>query len=360
MAEKKIKQRNVVIEWGDVKRKFLDVVGEGKPWEGPNSSHSTALEFAKAGKGNPYGPPKCNHTCKAVSFELERCEHFTRRENVYNPRLRKNQYGGWIGGYESKLIPGCTYCEWAGQQSWVGGSHGQTLDWLRNGYRAPEFEHSAAYVPLGERKRPTWHDEPDGDLDIGRLYGGFDDHYLVPAEQEKKPGIRVMIEYAFACGVSSKTIEQYGAWVAGLLGALESTGYDLTVDMWIPLDGLFQSSRNDYYNMTRDNVLIRVKRQNEVSDFTDWSALFAPTGYRHVGFCAKMVAGDKIGEKCYEGLGTTLGGKGWGLVYDEEESILKIQVDQRGHGMYGGDAFPKDRLNEQAVKLGLIPEPVKQ
>ena len=85
---------------------------------------------------------------------------------------------------------------------WTGGSYGNTLDNLRNGYRAPEFIHSAAYVPMSPRKRPTWNEEPEGDLDIGRLYGGYDTAYLVPSEQEKKPGLRVMIEFAFAAGVA--------------------------------------------------------------------------------------------------------------------------------------------------------------
>lgn len=338
-----------MIDWSDVKQRFLSVVADGKEWPGVNASHHTAIGFVEAGKGSLTGPPKCKHSCKVVKFEANSCPHIRdKSEQYYDEQERR---------YRTRIIPACKYCQWARQWHWTGGHYGNTVDNLRNGYRAPEFVHSAAYVPMSPRKRPSWHDEPEGDLDVGRLYGGYDSAYLVPAEQEKKPGLRVMIEFAFACGVANKTIEQYGAWVAGLLGALESSGYDLMVDMWIPLDGLFiGKNREDYYSDKRDNVLIRVKRSNEVSDFTEWSALFAPTGYRHLGFCAKMVAGDKIGEVCDSGLGTTLGGYTWGLEYDKEESILKIRVDQRGADMYGGDKFPKDRLNEQAKKLGLIPE----
>ena len=111
--------------------------------------------------------------------------------------------------------------------------------------------------------------------------------------------------------------------MAGLLGRWSPTGYDLEVDMWIPLDGLFQAGAGRLYGK-RDNVLIRVKRPNEVSDFTEWSALFAPTGYRHLGFCAKLVAGDKIGLVCSSGLGMTLGGTGLGA------------------GVRPGDSHPED------------------
>ena len=352
MAEKKIKERHVVIDWSDVKHKFLQVVGEGKPWKGPNRAHGTAQEFEQKGKTNPYGPEKCKHQCQIAKGTGENCPHLYRKH--------KREWNDDLKRYDNNWTEPCEYCKWAKANHWTGGSHGDTLDNLRNGYRAEEFIHSAAYVPMAPKKRPTWNDEPDGDLDMSRLYGGYDDYYMVQADQEKKPGIRMMIEFAFAAGVANSTIQKYGAWVAGLIGALESTGYDLEVDMWIPLDGLFQADRggDDYYG-NRDNVLIRVKRPNEVSDFTEWSALFAPTGYRHLGFCAKMVAGDKIGLVCSSGLGMTLGGQGWGLEYSPEDSVLKIRVDQRGHGMFGGDAFPVERLNEQAVALGLIPEAVK-
>ena len=338
-----------MIDWSDVKHRFLSVVADGKAWPGLNSVHDQAMKMEAAGKTNPYGPKKCAHQCNVVKSDERHCKHERRQtERKYNPETRL---------YDYTEIPPCQYCIWKGKINWYGGSYGTTCDNLRNGFRAPEFEHSAEYVPLATKKRPTWHDEPEGDLDIGRLYGGYDTAYLVPAEQEKKPGIRVMIEFAFACGVPNKVIEQYGAWVAGLLGALESTGYDLMVDMWIPLDGLFKNDDGmDDYDGGRDNVLVRVKRSNEVSDFTEWSALFAPTGYRHLGFCAKMVAGDKIGKVCSDGLGSTLAGFTWGLDYDKDNSILKIRVDQRGYGLYGGDAFPTERLNEQAKALGLLPE----
>ena len=314
MERQQLKERHVVIDWSDVKWRFLSVVGEGKPWPGVNKSHHTVTEFVAQGKGNPYGPEKCAHRCQVAEFKSSSCPHQARkRKQVWNPETKK---------YDVTYTEPCKYCVWAASRYWEGGSHGQTLDNLRNGYRAPEFEHSAAYVPLGQKKRPRWNEEPEGDLEMSRLYGGYDDYYLVPADEEKKPGIRIMVEFAFACGVSNSVIEQYGAWVAGFIGALEATGYDLEVDMWIPLDGLFTD--RDYGHSNRDNVLVRVKRQI----------------------------------KCSSGLGMTLGGQGWDLDYDSEDSILRIRVDQRGDGMYGGNTFPRDTLNAKAVELGLIPEAV--
>ena len=129
-----------------------------------------------------------------------------------------------------------------------------------------------------------------------------------------------------------------------------ASGYDLTVDVWIRLDDLFEGQD---YSM-RSNVLMRVKRENEVSDFNGWNVIFSPTGYRHVVFTAKLVAGDKIGKRASGYLGSTIQSN-WDLSYDPETSTLRINANQRGDRMFGGSEFPKDELNAKAVELGLIP-----
>lgn len=234
------------------------------------------------------------------------------------------------------------------RNSWHGGSGADVLKGLREGYRAEEFRNSAERVPSALQHRATWSEE-DGDIDVGRLYGGHDEFMLGMAERPSKPGIRVQVEYAFACGVSNSVIAEYGAFVAGLLGAMEQYGFDMVVDMWIPLDNLYRGDRD-----IRSNVLVRVKKANEVADFTEWSALFAPYGYRVLGFSAKCVAGDKIGLAANGTLGTTIGGKTWGLEYDPEEATVTITVNQRAGG---SERFPKATLIKQAIEAKLIPDP---
>lgn len=283
-------ERNIVIDWSDVKQAFMDVVAESKPYPGLPSQ----------------------------------------------PMARR------MAGYARN-----PYLD----DAWEGGKPSQTLEWLRNGYYAPEFAHSAEYVQIAMKRKPNWNDE-DGDVDSSRLLGGYDEFFLATEQRESKPGLRVLFEFAFACGVQQKVIQEYGAWVAGLLGALEASGYDLTVDAWIPLDDLYVNDRG-----TRSNVLMRVKRENEVSDFTEWSALFGPTGYRQLGFLAKARGGDKIGKPTNGSFGTTLSGRNWGLEYDKESSTVKITVAQRGgYGYREGSTFPHQDLTEKAIKAGLLPE----
>lgn len=235
------------------------------------------------------------------------------------------------------------------QDGWVGASPTETATWLREGYRAPEFAHSAEYAALSEAMHWTY-DEEDGEIDVDRVLSGYDAIFLDREARESRPGIRLMFEYAFACGTTAKVISQYGTWCASLITSLEASGYDLVVDIWIHLDNLFVGDGSG----TRTSVLIRVKQENELSNFTDWSALFAPSGYRHLGFLAKNMAAEKEGKTLTGTHGLTIGGQDWGLTYDRENQLVQVGVNQRSGNTY----FPGERLNEDALKEGLIPSPI--
>lgn len=253
--------------------------------------------------------------------------------------------------------PYTAYSEGGGGANWEGGTPSDTLNRLRYGYHAESFAHSADMVPRSIKRRNAWNSD-DGDIDLGRLMAGRDDFYLGSIKREARHGLHVQIEYAFAWTVNHKTIETYGAWVAGFLASLEASGYDLVVDVWMPLNDMLVGQDSDLdeggEDLYRTNVLIRVKRQNEVSDFTEWSALFSPTGYRHLGFTAIACAGDKVNRRISANFGRTIGGKKtWGVDYDREDQTVMITVNQRAGGR---DADPTNRLNRAAAKVGLIPE----
>jgi hypothetical protein len=102
-------------------------------------------------------------------------------------------------------------------------------------------------------------------------------------------------------------------------------------------------------------VLIRVKQENEQSNFTDWSALFGPTGYRHLGFLAKCLAGQQIGKRVTPSFGKCHHDTDWGVNYDREFQTVTIRVNQIG----GSKNLPVDKLNEEAIEAGLIKNPLK-
>lgn len=228
--------------------------------------------------------------------------------------------------------------------SWVGGSGAQTLRWLDDGYTAPELQAAADAVPTSERSRAGWSEE-DGDIDVGRLVGGYDDFYLEVSPSETKPGLKLTADVFFAALVSADTVKAYGAWLAGLIAALESNGYDMEIGLCTPVEQLYDGAKG------RQNVEIRVKRAGEMSDFTEWSALFAPTGLRHIVFTAFGVASESIGKKQTSFMSMSLNKRqiDWSVSYDPIENHLHVSVNQQESGK-----FPADLMNVYLAECGLI------
>jgi hypothetical protein len=235
------------------------------------------------------------------------------------------------------------------RSKWAGGSAATTAKNLREGYFAKAFAHSAEYAVLSDKRRFCY-DEDDGELDVDRVFDGFDDVYLTRDIHESRPGLRLMMEFTFSWQVSADIIAQYGAWCASLIKSLEASGYDLVIDLWINVDQLFAGEWDRH-----TNVLIRVKRENEQSNFTEWSALFGKTGWRHLCFLGMCVAGNKVGKRVDGGFGMTLGARDWNVTYDRDNQLVTVNCNQRA----GNHLYPVDKLNAAAIEQGLIPHEIK-
>lgn len=313
-------QRFTVVQWGAVKRQVLSVLRSNQPW-----------------------------TSQPVNwFELRRIQR-----DMARPQ-------SWVGNYIDEQ----------GRHKTATGL--DIMNWVDSGFYSSAFRNLAAHRPVGLQHRASWNSE-EGDIEVSRLYGGWDDYMLGPVRQPGKPGIKIQFEYAFAAGVPNETIAQYGVWIMKLITGMEQQGFDLAIDAWICLDDLFVGDESGYQRRRRgrgwqylfnyprlpgirSNVLIRVKNVGEASDPTEWSVLFSPAGYRVCGFTAKGVAADKLGKKTTSGLGMTIGGKDWDLKYDKEKSIVTIFANQQaGYGY--GRAFPEDVLTKKAIEAGLLPDP---
>ena len=230
--------------------------------------------------------------------------------------------------------------------SWEGGSGADTLEWLDNGFYSEELQ-ATPEIPARERVRTGWSEE-DGDIDVGRLYGGYDDFYLEVSPSETKPGLKIIADVWFSAAVGRETINGYGAWLCGLIGSLESNGYDLEVDLRLPVNELCETPSGRRADGATD-VLIHVKRAGELSDFTEWSAAFAPTALRHLFFTAQGVAAEKLGKKQTAFMASARTARQWGVTYDADTNTLDITAK-----MHGGSGFPGETMNAGLESSGLI------
>lgn len=228
------------------------------------------------------------------------------------------------------------------RSSWEGGSVDDTTRWIQEGYESPNFKAELIQAPKVTRRRARWSAE-EGDVDAGRLRGGYDDFYLDSVKRESRAGLRVTIAYCFDCSVRHSTIEEYGVWVAGLLSGLEARGYDLTVD--IDMSGM------NVPNPGLNKRYLRVKKSQELSAFKEWSALFSPTGYRHLVFLAKVAAESQAGrvkKDWTDRLGHMADRRQTDVQFDAATRTLAITPSYHGRGNLTAE------LNTKTQETGLL------
>jgi hypothetical protein len=229
------------------------------------------------------------------------------------------------GGTPTKGLPmhHAEYRRGARKSEWNGASADEMAGWLQNGFTSPEFPVTSEYVPSRPSRRMVFSE--DGELDLTLAWSGHDYPYLEWEQQRQKPGIKVVAEFGFSAACDHREIAKYGAWVLGILEGLETMGYDIELDLTFTTGNQNASvpSRNENFQ-----TIVRVKRENELTDLSDFSALFSPGGYRILMFIAASLAADKIGARLTSSLGCCNIRKD-DVSYDPETGILRIDKNQR-------------------------------
>lgn len=214
---------------------------------------------------------------------------------------------------------------------WYGATTPDVIRWLKNGFAVeglrnvnPEFSQDR------DRRRIRYTEE--GELQLDLLLSGFDYPFQEWEPRQATPGLRLDIELVFNANISEKTIAEYAHFVGQAVYSFEDLGYDLEINLVMPIqDSVRGWGRSDFN--------IRVKRENARTNFTDWSALFSPGGFRHLGFTTIIALGDRENANVDSSLGSARP-SGWGVTFDAENRVLRIcNADQAG--------FPRLQMEDQ-------------
>jgi hypothetical protein len=213
-----------------------------------------------------------------------------------------------------------------------GATKTECVEWVKRGYKADalKIKHPS---PYDQKKKVRWNDW-DGDPDLGRALAGFDKYFYGQTKRVSKPAMTVNFEYYFSGDLPHSTVQEFGSWLAQLFTALEQRGYSLAV--------------NAVAGINRDNprrVELRVKNHGERSDYTEWSSIFSPIGYRIIMFTAIIRACEEAGARANSGLGGPFSSSP-GVDYDKETRTLSITA--------GNQRFNKDRMDALLKETGLI------
>lgn len=204
------------------------------------------------------------------------------------------------------------------ENSFTGCTTAQMLDWLNTGYRVPGLEGvDATLIPASPRKRISYQDEGD-EMMIDMILAGESEFFLVREKQPTKPSIQVKIGVSFSASIPAKVVNSYQSWVARMLRTLDGFGLDVQVDLESAGSGQIDGVRAVH------TVVIRVKESGVASNFSSWSPMFSPGGYRHLTFMAIMQSADRVGKRYGFGLGSPKGCDDWDITYDKSTNVLQV------------------------------------
>lgn len=233
------------------------------------------------------------------------------------------------------------------------GFHGATAfemaEWIKKGYKAPQFAHIDAYKQRVERKKTIWGEEGD-ELDLSKMFSGDPTPFSQREKREGKPGLKIVLNMAMACNVKPATIAEYGAWVAGLADSLGQAGYDLEVDVRFACRALMKGERGGQRVGNLTEIFLRLKKFGEQTDFAAWSPIFSPGGFRHLGFMSYQMTANHFGKGASGNLGypDATGTAEWGMDWDAKDRVLTINCPPNQM------AFPADKMTAEAKKNGII------
>jgi len=218
--------------------------------------------------------------------------------------------------------------------SWTGHSRGQAERWLREGYQSDALKGIHDFnPPLREKRRLQFVEEGD-EFHLDLAHNGDENYMSEWTKKQVIPGVRVELRPWFSASVNAEVVNRFNSWTNQAIYALESAGVDAEISY------IFQGMSAGKRHYTD----IRLKKENEISDFVGISPMLSPAAFRMLGHTALYLHADAQGYQGSRGGSSKHGGgNSWNVSLDEEGSII---VETPAHAR----SFPQE---EMTAKLRL-------
>lgn len=220
--------------------------------------------------------------------------------------------------YRPENVPAARSLTGSWSADWSGSSIPEMREFLRSGYRVEGLDNVTSLIPSKPRRKLRYADEGDEML-LDMAFGGADEPFIEWEKRASKPGLSVEIYMTFSASFPAKTIVAYQRWIARALQTLDENGVDMEVSLVSPLNGL-ASDDYSWKSLTK----IRVRKAGEASDFSNWSAMFSPGGFRQLVIMSTGIHADRAGKRVSYGYGSPQAYGKWEVAYDEERNRIVI------------------------------------
>jgi hypothetical protein len=221
-------------------------------------------------------------------------------------------------------------------ERFTGYSTGQVTRWIREGYSVEALRTLQEFSPpLREKKRLQYVEDGD-EIHIDRIYGGDDNFMSSWTKRENLPGASIEFMVSFVSTTPPQVVNAYNSWMSKAIYSLESAGIDCEVTLSALVEG-------GGWNATR-LTKIRVKKENEVTDFTSISPMLSPAALRTLMFAAHLIAADRNGGKLTTGIGGYPGNRRapFSVVYDADSRKILVYVQWTD-----ATVFPEETMTSQ-------------
>lgn len=229
--------------------------------------------------------------------------------------------------------------------SWEGFTRGQLERWLREGFQTEAIHGLTEFVPPIREKRKYVFNE-DGDEFHYDLAASGDDKYMSSfTKRESIPGVAIEAGIMFSSSTSAETVNAYSVWLCKIAWSLESAGIDTQITLDFPSWNMNEGNWRNAGEGTLFHNIVRVKKENEATDFLSWSAMLSPASLRSIGFALGDLHMDSLGLKTNSGWGRGMPDRvQWKCRYDSDRRV--IVIENRYIGGYGS-LFPEEDMSRQ-------------
>jgi hypothetical protein len=227
-----------------------------------------------------------------------------------------------------------------------GASRDQIKRWLTEGYKAEAIQGLAEFIPPIREKRRLRFNEESGDLLLDVAWSGGDNYFSEWEKRETIPGVAIEASIMFSAGVPAKTVADYNVWICRTAYSLETAGVDCEITLDFPSASLFREEPSVMHHN-----IVRLKKENEASDFLSWSPMLSPAALRVFGFSLGAIHADAAGMGITSSFGHGVRDNvSWNVEYDAQRRVIQIKNQYSGYG-----DFPAESMtNKFRAVLGKI------
>jgi len=222
------------------------------------------------------------------------------------------------------------------ESSWAGHTMGQAERWMHEGYITDALQGIEDFnPPIREKRRLQFLEEGD-EFHLDLAHAGDENYMSSWTKRQVIAGIKVELQPWFSAFVPAEVVNKFNAWTNKMIYALDSAGVDAEISY------VFKGNTGFGNHYTE----IRLKKENELTDFVAISPMLSPAAFRTLGHTALTLHAEAFGKDAASYGSSGGGGQPWGVAVAEDKRSIIVTTPSNA------SSFPEAEMTEK-LRLAL-------